>query len=189
VKLCNRLLDDKRVQFRIYSYHFGYLSEAEEKIYMHLKALPAGIFFESDYMRYSPEVDERVWRVLQETDVLILPYRDITSTADMPLLVMEGMASLCTIAMPPAGDLPTVYGPSRFFITGDNWVESMLEIMRSAPKLLGEERERLHARNVQLNNRSSTSARAFKQALLGELPPRNTTWPENVLTFRSTDGV
>ena len=186
-ELFYRLEDDKRFSCRFlgYTYEQGRVSRMEEEIYRRLKALPAGTFVESNYTCYSPQVDQVVQNAMAETDILLLPYRDVSSTADMPLVLMEGMASLCALILPQsAANLPLVYGPSKFYIHGEDWVESMMEIISSAGVLLNEERERSQARNAQLNFGSAASAQAFKRVLLGQEQPRQADWPLNLLTFR-----
>ena len=188
-ELFYRLRDDKRFLCRFlgYTYEQGRVSRTEEELYRRLKALPAGTFVESNYTSYSLKVDQVAQKAMAETDVLLLPYRDVSSTADMPLVFMEGMASLCALIIPQsAADLPQVYGPSGFYIRGEDWVESMLGIISSASNLLAEERERLQARNARLNFGAAASVQAFKRALLGQEHPRARAWPENLLTFRGS---
>ena len=185
-----RLKDDRRFLCRFLGYTFEQrrVSRTEEELHRRLKALPAGTFVESNYTSYSPQVDQVVQKAMAETDVLLLPYRDVSSTADMPLVLMEGMASLCALIIPQsAADLPQVYGPSQFYIRGEDWVEDMLEIISSASALLNEERVRLQARNAQLNFGAAASVQAFKRVLLGQERPRVGAWPNNILTFRGAD--
>lgn len=187
VELFYRLQGNKKYQCRFigYTYEPGRVSRTEEALYSRLKALPPGTFVEANYSRYSPQVDAVVRKTMAETDVLLLPYRDVSSTADMPLVFMESMASLCALILPPsAADLPLVYGPGRFYLREDAWVESMQESLLSVSKFLGEERGRIEARNAQLNFGAAASAQAFKRALLGQEPPRVGAWPENLLTFK-----
>ncbi|MEM4216729.1 MAG: hypothetical protein QXZ09_01760 [Candidatus Methanomethylicaceae archaeon] len=187
IELFYRLRDDKRFSCHFYGYLYeqGRVSQVERELYGRLKALPRGSFVEANYTRYSPQVDQAVQRALAETDVLLLPYRDVASTADMPLVFLEGMASLCALILPQsAADLPQVYGPSRFYIRGNEWVESMLEILCSANGFLDEERRRLEVRNAELNFGVSAATEAFKRALLGKETPRIGTWPDNLLTLR-----
>jgi glycosyltransferase involved in cell wall biosynthesis len=189
VELFYRLKDEKRFSCRFlgYLYEPGRVSGPEEELYRRLKALPAGTFVESNYTSYSPQVDQVVQNAMAETDILVLPYRDVSSTADMPLVFMEGMASLCALVIPPsAADLPQIYGPSQFYIRGEDWVASMAEILASAGDLLEQERQRLEARNARLNF-GAAAAQAFKRVLLGKEQPRAGIWPENLLTFRRLD--
>ena len=186
-ELFYRLKDDRRFLCRFFGYTFesGRVTSTEADIYRRLKALPAGTFVESSYTSYSPQGDRAVRDALAETDILLLPYRNVSSTADMPLVFMEGMASLCALVIPEsAADLPQVYGPSQFCIRGTDWVENMLEIVRSAEARLDAERQSSEARNAQLNFGLAATAAAFKGALLGQEPPHGGDWPENLLTFR-----
>jgi glycosyltransferase involved in cell wall biosynthesis len=188
-ELFYRLQDAKKYQCRFigYTYEPGRVSRTEEALYGRLKALPPGTFVEANYSKYSPQVDAVVRKTMAETDVLLLPYRDVSSTADMPLVFMEGMASLCALIIPPsAADLPLVYGPGKFYLREDAWVESMRQNLLSVSKFLREERERIEARNAQLNFGAAASAQAFKRALLGQEPPRVGAWPENLLTFKGS---
>lgn len=182
-----RLKGDRRFLCRFFGYTYEQrgVSGTEEDIYRRLRALPAGTFIETGYTSYSPQADQVVQNALAETDVLLLPYREVSSTADMPLTFVEGMASLCGLIIPDsAADLPQVYGPSRLYVSGNHWVEGMLEIISSVGALLDEERERLYARNRQLNFGAVASAQAFKQVLLGQEQPRQADWPHSLLTFQ-----
>ena len=188
-ELFYRLKDDKKFLCRFYGYVFetGRVTRVEDDIYRRLRALSAGMFVETSYTRYSPDVDRAVQEAMAETDILLLPYRNVSSTADMPLVFMEGMASLCALVIPQsAADLPLVYGPSRLYIEGDDWIESMLHIVTSAKTILSDEHRRSEVRNAQLNFGLAASAQAFKRVLLGQQQPRVGAWPENLLTFKGS---
>jgi glycosyltransferase involved in cell wall biosynthesis len=189
VELFYRLKNDKRFSCRFlgYLYEPGRVSGTEEELYRLLKALPAGTFVESNYTTYSPQLDQIARNAMAETDVLLLPYRDVSSTADMPLVFMEGMASLCALVIPQsAADLPQVYGPSPFYIRGEDWVKCITEILASAGDWLEEERQRSEERNARLNFGAAAAAKAFKRVLLGKERPRVEPWPRNLLTFQES---
>jgi len=187
VDLFYRIKDNNKLSCRFYGYTFeqGRISKAEEELYRRLKALPAGTFVESCYTTYMPEVDQEIKKAMAETDILLLPYRAVSSTADMPLVFMEGMASLCTLVIPQvAADLPEVYGPSKFYIQKEELVDEMDHIITSAGSILEEERRRSEERNALLNFGLAATATLFKRALLGEERPRKGEWPENLLSYQ-----
>ena len=187
IELFYRLQGDDRFVCRFvgYTYEQKRVTGIEEMLYKRLKALPPGTFNESNYTKYIPQADEVVRSSMAETDILLLPYRDVSSTADMPLVFMEGMASLCALVLPPsAADLPSIYGASKFYISEDAWVDSMYEILLSANKFLDEERQRIEARNTRLNFGVRASAQAFKSVLLGQQQTRQAEWLENLITHK-----
>ncbi len=96
---------------------------------------------------YTREVDEHVRRVLRETDILFLPYEKLSSTTDTPLLLLEGMASLCVVVTRPLGDMPEIYGTNEFMLNNVSDKESCLKLFRNIEQRLNEERMRLMNQN------------------------------------------
>jgi glycosyltransferase involved in cell wall biosynthesis len=114
---------------------------------------------------YSPGVEDNLVQVLAESDILLLPYLRLSSTIDTPVLLCEGMASLCAVFTRPWGDIPTIYGPSPFLL---NKVEEMGEVLNRLPRsqeLLKQERERIYQRNKQLGFNTEMVAQHFLEAI------------------------
>ncbi len=178
-----RLAGRPGLRCRFYSYTFEKPSDEEREILESLASLPAGVFVEVKYTHYTPETDRLLQGALADTDVLLLPYRDITSTADTPFLLTEGMASLCAVVLPRSADLPKVYGQSPFYLDPGDPVDSMTDIISRAPGWLKAERTRLAERNRELNYGANASAKALHAAMTGSLQPTELEWPRSLMTY------
>jgi glycosyltransferase involved in cell wall biosynthesis len=55
---------------------------------------------------YDPRREQDVLRYLLETDVLVLPYRNLAGTLGLPLIVLEGLAARCVVVSRDVGDIP-----------------------------------------------------------------------------------
>lgn len=98
------------------------------------------------YKAWSPEVEKRAAQILRNTDILILPYKRLSSTIDMPLLLLEGMAANCCVITKPLGDIPAVYGDSPFILPQQDFVHRAVELIKQAKNshnMLEEERKRI----------------------------------------------
>jgi glycosyltransferase involved in cell wall biosynthesis len=69
---------------------------------------------------------------------------------DTPLLLLEGMASLCAVITRPLGDIPGIYGPSPFLLSGDGNMADAAQRVKEARNLLDEERQRIRLQNERL---------------------------------------
>jgi glycosyltransferase involved in cell wall biosynthesis len=119
---------------------------------------------------WTPQVEHDVAETLRETDVLLLPYRTLSTTIDMPLLLLEGMASLCAVVTRRVGDIPEVYGESPFLVPAGEYVGGALRLIARAPDLLQAERRRLAIQNQRWDFRTATVARLLVEgAGIGEL--------------------
>ena len=107
-------------------------------------------YAEASHSGWSPAVELEVGRILKHTDILLLPYRRLSSSIDTPLLLLEGMAANCCVLTRPLGDIRAFYGESDFLIHGDGFVEravALIERSKRCPDLLARERLRI-ARQV-----------------------------------------
>jgi glycosyltransferase involved in cell wall biosynthesis len=115
---------------------------------------------------YSEGIEDRMREVLRQTDILVLPYRTLSSSIDTPLLILEGMASLCGIVNPGQEHILEIYGESPFLLTGNLEVwKTQLQNMNLS-KLIQKERTRLWLRNQKLNFRSSSVVRSMRKVLM-----------------------
>ena len=115
-----------------------------------------------DFEGYSQAVEDNLRKVLRETDVLFLPYDKLSSTVDMPLLLLEGMASLCCVITKPFGNIPEIYGESRFIVPEKNFISRVVSLLEkiSIDEIL-EERERVYMQNKKLNFKEEEVAKQF----------------------------
>ncbi len=140
--LFSRLKDHPEVEVQINGFHHRHL-ETSVRIHEWL-SLQHGIrYFYTPFECYSPEVDEKLRQILRETDILVLPYRRLSSTMDTPLLLLEGMASLCAIITRAFGDIPSIYGPSSFLLSGSEEIYHTIPFILKAKKFLETERNRI----------------------------------------------
>jgi len=102
-----------------------------------------------DFQNYSEKLDGPLKKILVETDILFLPYERLSSSIDTPLLVLEGMASLCAIMTRPLGDIPDIYGSRTWMITSTENSE-LASLVEKLQRTLSSERDRLEKRNKEL---------------------------------------
>jgi len=164
LELHRQLRDQAGWALTIHGFHYR---ERPDMVRMHeqLSSQKEIRYVHTPFAGYSPEVDENLARVLADTDVLLLPYRRLSSTMDTPVLLCEGMASLSAVLTRPLGDIPALYGASPFLYQE---AAEMGEIIRRAlgdPEILTKERRRLVGRNRRLALRSDLVADRFLAAL------------------------
>jgi glycosyltransferase involved in cell wall biosynthesis len=148
----------------IYGFHY---QDHPEAVRMHewLSRQQEIRYVYTPFEGYSNSVEDNLARVLADSDILLLPYLRLSSTIDTPVLLLEGMASLCAVFTRPWGDIPTIYGPSPFLL---NKVEEMGEILKQlqrSQELLKQERQRIHQRNKQLGFNTEMVAQRFLEAI------------------------
>ncbi|MBN2064568.1 MAG: glycosyltransferase [Sedimentisphaerales bacterium] len=126
---------------------FPWLSKPETvKLHKHLLAQTAVRYVPVEYENWSPQVCASLRDMLRDIDILILPYRHLSSTIDIPLLLLEAMASLCVVITPDLGDMHEIYGQSIFCLDG-NWDEDkVFELITNNVDKIALERDRLFRR-------------------------------------------
>jgi len=142
-------------------------SHRHETIQMHETLLvdPNIVYEPVYYERWSPKTDENLMHILRDTDILLLPYRKLSSTVDTPVLLLEGMANLCAIITPPLGDLHKTYGYSEFNLC-DGWsTDTVVKLIENARSHLGSERHRLMQRNAFLGFEVNSAVTRFRKLL------------------------
>jgi glycosyltransferase involved in cell wall biosynthesis len=114
---------------------------------------------------YSAAVDDNLRQTLKNTDILLLPYRKLSSTIDTPMLLLEGMASLCAVVTRKLGNIPEIYGPSPFLLPESAEIISIAGQIKTAPALLGEERQRIYRQNQRLGFKLENTVEHLVDAL------------------------
>jgi glycosyltransferase involved in cell wall biosynthesis len=147
IKLFTLLQEHPQVDLEIHGFHHGETVHSV-KIHQWLKRQKSIRYFYTPYESYSKEVEENVRIVLHGTDFLVLPYRKLSSTIDMPMLFMEGMASCCAVITRALGSIPQIYGPSPFLLPGSDNVATAAALVVAGKDILRQERERIR-RHVQ----------------------------------------
>ena len=108
-------------------------------------------------------MEEALKAGLRKTDILVLPYKGgLQSTIDMPMLLLEGMASLCAVITRPYGDIPSIYGESDFLLTGNGNLAEVADLFNGISLKLDKERRRLFEQNRRLNFEATNTAQRFK---------------------------
>jgi glycosyltransferase involved in cell wall biosynthesis len=164
IYLYNELKDQPKIGMEIHGFHHQN-SQGGVKFHDWLSRQKDLHYFYTPFEAYSSEVDINLARILQSTDILILPYQKLSSTIDTPVLLLEGMAALCAVMTKPLGDMPILYGPSPFILEGPEEMLSMLKRLQSSPGLLTKERRRIFQRNAELSFSTPQVAGRFIQAL------------------------
>jgi glycosyltransferase involved in cell wall biosynthesis len=120
-----------------------------------------------DYHEWSPEVDGNLALLLRKTDIFLLPYRELSSTIDTPLLLLEAMAALCAVVTPPMGDLHEIYGDSEFNLSNSwNSDEATALIEKNRSRLCAE-RSRLVRRRSDLRFDTQSVTEKLRKCLIG----------------------
>jgi len=165
IEIFKFLKNDKRLECSIYGIH---IPENREYLNIHnwLKQQKDINYVEVDRQRYSPEIEEMTANILKNTDILILPYQKLSSTIDTPLTLLEAMASLCVVITKPFGNIPDIYGESRFLITPENFIVNTINLLKDiSHDDLIEERKRIFEQNNLLDFRATSIGRKFIDAI------------------------
>ena len=134
---------------RIYGYPWRHEPETMQ-LHEHLLAQDGIPYEPTEFEGYSPAAERRVRQILQETDVLYLPYDKLSSTIDTPLLLLEGMAHLCAVVTRPLGNMAEIYGTDQWMLDDLTDHSSLECLLRRLGERLTDERERLVMRNQEL---------------------------------------
>lgn len=165
IEIFNALKDDDRFECSIYGI---YLPEHKESLKIHnrLKNQKEIKYIEVDRQKYSLAVDVFVRNIFKETDIFIQPYQRLSSTIDTPLLLLETMASLCAVITKPFGNIPDIYGKSKFLISPERFVQDTIKLLKNISfNDLIKERKRIYEQNLRLNFNSENIAEIFLQSL------------------------
>lgn len=166
IEIFKALKVNDRFECSIYGIH---IPEQKKSLEIHnwLKNQKNIKYVEVERQRYSPAVDEFVGNILKETDIFIQPYQKLSSTIDTPLLLLEAMASLCALITKPFGNIPDIYGKSRFLIHPDNFIVDAIQLLKNITyQDLIEERKRIYDQNLRLNFKSENIGKRFVDAII-----------------------
>jgi glycosyltransferase involved in cell wall biosynthesis len=165
IEIFNALKSNNKFECSIYGIHNPEHKEAL-KIHNWLKKHKEIKYIEVERQKYSPEIEEMIRNVLKNTDILILPYKRLSSTIDTPLTLLEAMASLCVVITKPFGNIPDIYGKSKFLISPENFVQDAIKLLNNiSQENLVEERYRIYEQNKKLNFSTSSIGEKFINAI------------------------
>lgn len=170
IDLFLKLQANPGVETTIYGYYSAEADTSNSRgTYEWLRSQSEIKYVDSDRESYSPGAEGRLRAALRETDVLVLPYRQLSSTIDTPMLLLEGMASLCAIVIRRVGDIPYIYGESDFLLPGDGNLDQAFDWLVNISKdRLAAERLRVWERNQSLDFGAAKTVARFRQALAGK---------------------
>lgn len=164
LELFDRLSKNENIELKLYGIHWESDPIAVD---IHNTLLRQNKFFYQpvNFSEYSKDIDNMVRSALSETDIFIQPYRQLSSTIDSPLLVLEAMASLCAVITKPFGNIPLIYGDSPCLYEGDDYIPKMTELILTSDTWLEKERQRIYHQNTLLKFDIGTVAEQFMAIL------------------------
>jgi glycosyltransferase involved in cell wall biosynthesis len=165
IEILIALKNNKGFECTIYGIHIPE-HKGSLKIHKWLKNQNNIRYIEVDRQKYTPAVEKFVKDVLKNTDIFLQPYQKLSSTIDTPLLLLEAMASLCVVVTKPFGNIPDIYGKSRFLISPERFVQDSIKLLNNISyDDLVVERKRLYGLNKRLNFITSTVSERFINAI------------------------
>lgn len=172
LSIAKHFRQDKRFRFRVSGYSWP-RARASQRLHDELSDATWIDYSVRDHDSWSESADEEVVELLRTTDILILPYKRLSSTVDMPLLLLEGMAASCCVLVPALGDIPSLYGASSpFVIHGKDFVPQAINVLKNAHDLLLTERRRVSERVDELPIREDQVASILQRILAEHEPPK-----------------
>lgn len=165
VDLFRELVSDPTIELTMCGHRWTTCVETSElhRWLLEQKEFP---YIDTEYAEHSPEVEQAVGEMLQHSDMLVLPYRKLSSTIDMPLLLLEAMAALCAVAHKPMGDIATVYGNSHFLLSKEeDFVKGAYDLIEHISPSIANEQRRLFEHNRKLSFDVATVTKRFRCAL------------------------
>lgn len=160
LEIFDRLSQNENIELKLYGIHWETDPLAVD---IHNALMKQNKFFYQpvNFSEYSQDIENMVRSALSETDIFIQPYRQLSSTIDSPLLILEAMASLCAVITKPFGNIPLIYGDSPCLYNGDDFIPKMTELILNNGIWLEKERQRIHNQNAQLKFDTRTVAEQF----------------------------
>jgi glycosyltransferase involved in cell wall biosynthesis len=169
IQLFKILKDNPRFETAIYGIYEPRNKQSVE-VRNYLKNQGIIKYVEIDRYNYTSEVEDMVIKVLKETDIFIQPYRSLGATVDIPLLLLEAMASLCAVITTPIGSIPEIYGESPFLINIQKGIYQVIDFLKSISfEDIEIERKRIFEQNKKLDFETSSIVKKFLGILKGEL--------------------
>ena len=165
IKLFDQLNNDSGFDCKIY----GIIIPEDKRalsIYSSLISQKKIKFIEIDRQNYSTKIDKMVQNILKSTDVFVQPYRNLRSTVDTPLLLLEAMASLCVFLTTQVENISDIYGPSKYIIPKNSFSEDAIKILKKISiRKIEEERERIQSKVEAMNFCQSQIGKRFLNAI------------------------
>lgn len=119
-------LSSSNFEFVISGY-FAHGKIDNEKFNEKISKIDNLIVDEKSWVKWSIEMDKSVINLLKNTDILVLPYKNLDGTMDPPLLLLEGMAAGCIIFTTDVGSVKEIYTFNEFYSKYDKFDEDCYE--------------------------------------------------------------
>lgn len=104
LELFQGLANTQKFKLNISGY-YGHGISSRRGIESVLEKHPEINFHELSWKQWNQEVDFSLLKLLDRTDILVLPYKNLKGTMDPPYLVLEGMAARCAILTTNVGSI------------------------------------------------------------------------------------
>ena len=125
-------------------------SAASLALHRELQAQDVIHYLGGSYHDYDPAMEQRVLNQLRHTDLLLLPYERLSGiTVDVPLLLLEAMATGCTVLTTQVADLPEIVAQPALTVPHPAAMQAAAEAL-IAQRGWGATGERLQARAQEL---------------------------------------
>jgi len=117
------------IQAEIAGYYYPH-SVASLALHQELRSQDVIRYEAGSYRGYDPAREERVLERLRHTDLLLLPYERLSGiTVDVPLLLLEAMATGCTVLTTRVADLPEILDRPGLTVSGPAAMQAAAEAL------------------------------------------------------------
>ena len=164
VEVFHKLSSQKNVESKILGFAWDHKPETI-KLHNNLLADPNITYEPASFDLWSPTVEQNMCNALLNTDILLLPYYKLSSTVDTPLLLLEGLASLCIVITPNLGNLQEIFGKSKFNLVENFGTESIIKLIKHADKYIEKERNRIYQQTSSLKFDTKSTSKIFRDSL------------------------
>jgi glycosyltransferase involved in cell wall biosynthesis len=146
----NKLSENPEIELAFYGTFWENDPDAK-RIHQQLSQQESFTYIPVNFHGFSDKIDHLVRDVFRDTDIFIQPYKKLSSTIDIPVLVLEAMASLSAVITTPVGDIPSIYPKSHCIIPYEQLVNDAIPLITSGRKWLSAEREKIWSQNKLLH--------------------------------------
>ena len=98
-------------------------------------------YFKVEREKFSNKIDSMVVKVLRDTDIFIQPYKNLDSTVDTPLLIIESLACNCIVLSSKLPSVKNINGDSDYLIDYENFEEGQNPFKFNCKKINIERKE------------------------------------------------
>jgi glycosyltransferase involved in cell wall biosynthesis len=143
IRIFNSVVCSEQFTFKIRGY---YIPNEPDSVRLH-ESLQKKSSFEYnaepyDSCHYSVNKEQVIIECLVGTDILVLPYKSLKRTVDLPLLVVEGLAAGCAVISHDFEDVSRIICSSALIARDEDEYKEKLQKLCD-PKTLQQEKERI----------------------------------------------